>query len=317
MSVKSTLKVMVLAGGPDRERPVSLVGGEQVAAALKQAGHEVMLRDIGPDDLSALDAFVQWGGDVLFPVMHGSWGEGGPLQQLLDARKLPYVGSGAPASSLCMDKHRTKLALEQHGLPTPPYELLSLGQKRSLKAPVVLKATHEGSSIDLFICRQESEAEHAMAQLHERHARVLVERFVTGKELTVGILGTPGRGRAGTIALPPICIVPATEYYDYQAKYTREDTRYLFDAGEMGLTPAVLELAKSASLQAHQACGCRHLSRVDLIVDASGKPWILEINTLPGFTTHSLVPKAAARMGIDMVTLVDRLARMPLTGDGA
>lgn len=300
---------MVLAGGPDKERPVSLNSGQCVTAALREAGHEVVQRDITPGDTGCLDEFLRWGGDVVFPVLHGPWGEGGGLQKLLDARGLRYVGSAASAAALCMDKQRTKLLLAGRGLPTPASELISPTATPRLAPPLVVKPNDEGSSIDLTICRSASQVAAALAGMVGRYQRVLVEQFVAGREMTVGVIGT-GRD---AFALPPIRIVPAVEYYDYQAKYTREDTQYLLDPEAIGLDAATLDRLKAISVEAHRLAGCRHLSRVDLIVDDAGQPWVLEINTLPGFTTHSLLPKAAAYAGITLPALVDRLVRLALT----
>lgn len=295
------LKVMVLAGGPDRERPVSLLSGATATAGLSQAGHEVRQRDITPDDLSALDEFISWGGQVILPMLHGSWGEGGGLQRILDERGLPYVGSRAEAADLAMDKHRSKRVFEEHGLPTPAYEVVKRGRQARLSPPVVLKPLREGSSIDVVICRDEAQAAAALKTLLAGYESVLVEQFVRGRELTVGILGEE--------ALPPIEIVPATTYYDYEAKYTREDTQYHFD---IDLSEEALGRIKKTALAAHRVLGCRHLSRVDFMVDEGQQPWLLEVNTLPGFTSHSLVPKAAAHAGISLPQLLDRLVRLGL-----
>lgn len=302
------LKVMVLAGGPDRERPVSLLSGATVTAALAQAGHDVRQRDIDPDDLSALTEFEAWGGQVIFPMLHGSWGEGGGLQSILEAKGLPYVGTRAAAAELCMDKIKTKQKLVEHQLPTPGFEVLSAGMRRTLALPVVLKAPREGSSIDLVICQNSEQFRPARARLGRRHPQLLVEQFIAGLELTVGVI----EDSTGLRALPPIHIVPATEYYDYQAKYDRDDTQYRFD---IDLPPAALEKIKRISLEAAKALGCRHMGRVDVMVDRAQQPWILEINTIPGFTSHSLLPKAAAHAGITLPQLVDQLAKLAIQGE--
>ena len=296
---------MVLAGGPDRERPVSLQSGATITAALAEAGHVVEQRDITPLDLSALDEFVAWRGDVVFPILHGPWGEGGGLQRILDQRGLPYVGSSGPAADLCMDKQRTKVALQQAGLPTPPSQLLGIGDALTLSAPLVLKPLREGSSIDVAICPDDAAVQRSRAELATRHSMLLAEKFIAGIELTVGVVGGP----AGYEPLPPIQIQPAAAFYDYEAKYQRDDTRYVFD---IKLPPAVLDRVRTLALEAHRVLGCRHLSRVDMMVDAAGDPWIIEVNTLPGFTSHSLLPMAARHAGIPTATLVDRLARLPL-----
>jgi len=301
------LKVLVLAGGPDREREVSLQSGATVTNALSQAGHEVRQRDITPDNLTALDEFTQWGGHVVFPMLHGAWGEGGGLQAILDARGLRYVGCRTDAAALCMDKHQAKQRLIEHGLPTPPSELLTTGQRAAMGPPVVVKPPCEGSSIDLTICRDEETLRRTRVRLRRRHARILVERFIEGMELTVGLIA-PEDG-PGFIALPPIHIIPATEFYDYNAKYARDDTQYLFDIKLP--KPALAEVVRVAAEAAH-VLGCRHMCRADIIVDRDKKPWILEVNTIPGFTSHSLLPKAANHAGIPLPKLVGRLVRLAM-----
>lgn len=305
------MRVMVLAGGPDRERAVSLVGGGQVAQALRQAGHEVMQRDVMPGDLSALEAFTAWEGDVIFPVLHGRWGEGGGLQRILSDRDIRYVGSGPGAASLCMNKHLTKLTVSGHGVATPESQLLLPGQSRTLKAPVVIKALEEGSTLGLSVCKTEVEADAAREALGKEYPRLLAERYVPGTELTVGVIaGDPEDADAGgdePMALPIIQIVPAGEYYDYEAKYERDDTQYLFD---IDLPGKVLEQVRQWSLTAYRVLGVRHLCRVDFMVDAYGRPWFIEVNTMPGFTTHSLLPMAARQTGLDLAQLTNRLVRL-------
>jgi D-alanine-D-alanine ligase len=295
---------MVLAGGPDRERAVSLVGGGQVAAALRNAGHDVLQRDIMPDDLSALDAFADWAGDVIFPVLHGRWGEGGGLQRILSDRDLAYVGSGPAAASLCINKHLTKLTVAGHGVKTPEAQLILPGQKRKIPAPVVIKALEEGSTLGLAICKTEQQADDAQTSLSAEYPRLLAERYVPGKELTVGVLADENGDPA---ALPVIHIVPAGEYYDYDAKYERDDTQYLFD---IDLPDETLEQVRDWSLTAYRTLGVRHLCRVDFMVDEFNRPWFIEVNTMPGFTTHSLLPMAAARSGLNLAQLTDRLVRL-------
>lgn len=299
------LHVLVLAGGPDREREVSLRSGAAVAAALRDAGHRVEEADVGPDAMEAVDAFEAADGTVIFPVLHGPWGEGGELQGLLDERGIPYVGSSAPVARLCMNKHLSKLALEARGIPTPAFELLVPGESIRLEPPVVLKPVDEGSSIDIHIARTPEVLERARAALFHRHERVLVERCIEGPELTVSLLGRSDFELPEV--LPPIRIKPSAGFYDYRAKYERDDTRYHF---ETGLSPETLEQAKRTALETYRALGCRHLARIDLMVDGAGTPWVLEANTMPGFTDHSLLPMAARRAGLAMPALTDRLVRL-------
>ncbi|MEZ6194068.1 MAG: hypothetical protein R3C45_22705, partial [Phycisphaerales bacterium] len=273
------LRIMVLAGGPDRERAVSLVGGGQVAAALRDAGHDVLQRDIMPDDLSALDEFTHWNGDAIFPVLHGRWGEGGGLQRILSDRDLAYIGSGPAAASLCINKHLTKLTVAGHGVKTPEAQLILPGQKRTIPAPVVIKALEEGSTLGLAICKTEQQADAAQTSLSAEYPRLLAERYVPGKELTVGVLADEN---GEPVALPVIHIVPAGEYYDYDAKYERDDTKYLFD---IQLPAETLDQVRAWSLTAYRTLGVRHLCRVDFMVDQFNRPWFIEVNTMPGFTT--------------------------------
>lgn len=294
---------MVVTGGPDREYEVSLQSAQQVTEALEQSGHLVRQQQVGPADLNALDRFVEWQGDVIFPALHGQWGEGGPLQQEMERRGLPFVGSGSMSSDLCMDKHRANTVLGQHHLDCPPHQLLEADQDVRLEPPVVIKPQCEGSSIDLEVCTDGKQLRQARARLHQNHVRLMVEKYIEGKELTVAVLQT----NSGLQALPAIHIVPATGFYDQAAKYERDDTEYRFD---IDLPTPVLEQVNRMAVAAHEALGCRHLSRVDLIVDPDHRPWILEVNTIPGFTRKSLVPKSSVRQGISLPQLTDRLVRL-------
>lgn len=305
---ENALKVLVLAGGPDREREVSLASGKAVAEALQQAGHDVQQRDISPDDLSALDEFEQWGGQVVFPALHGVWGEGGGAQAILDQRGIAYVGCQADVAKLCMDKYFSKVKLFEGALPTLPFELVQRGEVPSIRPPLVLKARNEGSSIDLEICHTQEQATAALANLFTRHEELLAERFSGGIELTISVLH-PLEGDE-PYALPPICIKPTTEYYDYEAKYTRDDTQYLFDRESMGLEARELEGLGVLAVETFNDLGCRHMARVDFIVDENHRPWILEVNTIPGFTSHSLLPMAANHAGMPMPALVDHLVQL-------
>lgn len=291
------LIVLVLGGGPDRERDVSLVSAAQVADALRTAGHRTLERDILPSDTSALDETY----DVVFPVLHGAFGEGGPLQQLLEQRGVPFVGCDSKAASAAMDKVATKQIARQLGVPTPDWQVFGPTDVLTLPLPVVIKPLNEGSSVGVFICHTEQDVTQARAELHGRHPRVMAERFIRGREMTVGIFD----GRA----LPVIEIIPGATvtFYDYQAKYSRDDTRYGFD-----VLPGVAEPMRQHAVTLFRGLGCRHLSRVDFIVDAQNRPWMLEINTMPGFTTHSLLPMAARKSGIEMPALCDKLVKLAL-----
>lgn len=293
------LHVLVLLGGPDRERDVSLQSGASVAAALREAGHVVTESDISPHTLSVLGDFP---GDVIVPVLHGPWGEGGPLQKHLQAAGKPYVGCGPEAAERCMNKAVTKRILRDAGLPTADFEVIRPGEQRSIPAPVVVKALTEGSSLGLEICHDEAAANAAVTALLADFGEVMVERFLEGSELTVGVV-------AGQ-ACSPLQIVPKVAFYDYEAKYERDDTEYRFD---IDLPAETLAALPRYAEQVFAALGCRHLSRVDFMTDADGGLNVLEVNTMPGFTSHSLLPKSAAHDGVPMPRLVDHLVRMAVS----
>ena len=311
------MKVLVLAGGPDRERAVSLLSGAVVAAALREAGHEVVEGEASPRDLTALD---HWRGEVVFPAMHGPWGEGGPLQAELDRRGLAYVGCRTAAASLCMDKLATKAVLREQGIATPAWAEVLSGDAHAVTAwasdatnlPCVLKPVCEGSSFGMLIADTPDQLLGGYHEIKRRYDRLLVERYIKGPELTVGVVaGLEGQGSGGSggggRGLPPIWIRPDAAFYDYQAKYESDATRYLFDLAELNVDPAELQ---RLAVSVHAAVGARHLSRVDLMLDAAGKPWVLEVNTMPGFTTHSLLPMAAKQAGVPLPALVDHLVRL-------
>ena len=310
------MRILVLRGGPDRERSVSLSSGANVAAALREAGHDVTEADAMPGDLSALDGPAT---EAVFPVLHGRWGEGGPLQDELERRGLRYVGCGPESARRCMDKAQAKRAFDAGGLPTPPWRVVSSDQPTpaDLPPPVVVKALDEGSSFATVICRDADAVEAARAELAD-YDRLLVERFVAGRELTVSVVAgrVAGRTDEGPLALPTIEIVPppgpASEgFYDFHAKYESEATAYRFD---IDLPRDTLDAVERLAVAAYTRLGVRHIGRVDFMIDADARPWLLEINTMPGFTSHSLLPMAARRAGIELPTLCDRLARLAASG---
>lgn len=296
--------VLVLGGGPDAERQVSITSAKHVADALRAAGHTVHAHTI---DTLTLDALRALPGDVVFPVLHGGWGEGGQLQDLLEAGGRPFVGCGSRAARLAMDKVATKAVSLRIGVPTPQIFILDprdpvcpLGGD----FPVVIKPVHEGSTIGLYICNHESEWKSARDAIAAEFARgtrrsYMVEPRVPGRELTVGIIDNA--------ALPIIEITPAEGLYDYEAKYHRSDTQYTLDPA---LPAGVADTVKKHAVALARAIGVRHLARVDFMLDPAGVAWMLEINTLPGFTDHSLVPKAAAHTGEPMPALCSRLVSL-------
>ncbi|MBL9031547.1 MAG: D-alanine--D-alanine ligase [Phycisphaerae bacterium] len=297
--------VLVLGGGPDAERDVSLKSAAGVADALRQSGtFSVEARTI---DRLTLDSLRALPGDVVFPVLHGAFGEGGPLQDLLELDGRPYVGCRPRAARLAMDKLATKLAALAAAIPTADACVLNPKDDHSpVGVPAVVKPVHDGSSVGLHICPDLSAWNRARAAVADDQKKnpgraYLVERYIAGKELTVGLLD----GKA----LPLIHIAPAHGVYDYEAKYARDDTRYILDPDLPGNLASTI---KGYAERLFAALGARHVSRADFILDHDDRPWLLEINTMPGFTSHSLVPKAAAHAGIPMPNLCARLVDMAL-----
>jgi D-alanine-D-alanine ligase len=242
--------------------------------------------------------------DVIFPVLHGEFGESGELQEILERRKLPFVGSGSRASRLGMDKVATKRAWESAGLPTPRYHVIRRGEPiRDVPESCVVKAVGSGSSIDVYVCKSAAEgtpagAREAIEKVLARHERALVEQFIDGPELTVGLLEEQ--------PLAPIRIVPKRSFFDYEAKYKASDTEHRFDTG---LPAEVVERCRELARRANAVVGAMDLARIDIMLDSHHNPYLLEINTLPGFTPKSLLPEAANHAGVAFGPLVDRLVR--------
>lgn len=316
------LAITVLRGGPSAEREVSILSGTAMAEALQRRGHDVFIADIGPDDLSALDRKC----DVVVIGLHGTWGEDGTLQRILEDRGLRFTCSGSIASAIAMDKIRSKEVAIAVGAQTARWRratsantaaLLGGGANAApsalasdapppdaelptpLRPPLVVKPVDSGSSVATYIIRDPADIGQIAPALDDviaKYGQALVEEFIKGEELTVAIL----EGNA----LPPIAIRPRQNFYDYHAKYVADDTEYVFDA----LPAGKLAEIQQRSERIFARMGCKHLARVDWIVTPDGTPYFLEVNTLPGFTSHSLVPKAAARVGVSFDELCERLA---------
>ena len=306
----SPRRVTVLMGGPDAERPVSLESGRRVAAALGEVP-EIDVSELvidRPSAASLRDSLRAIGTDVVFPVLHGPWGEGGGLQRLLEEIGLAFVGSGSEAAESAMDKLRTKSIARAAGVPTPPACLIAEDGSIDVDAPFVIKPTDEGSSVGVRLIVDAAEAAGVISELRSTHATLMAERYVAGRELTVTVL----EGEA----LPPVEIEPSDGFYDYDAKYVRDDTRYTVSPP---LPPGVEARMASDSVKIFHALRCRDLARVDwLVEDGEGRTsertgeadpgiWMLEVNTIPGMTTHSLAPMAAAARGIDLPGLCRRM----------
>lgn len=303
--------VAVLAGGPDAERPVSITSGTSIASALQESGR-FEVRYLLIDRIETVDALRDTIGhaDVVFPALHGHWGEGGPLQELLEADGRPFVGSGSKAAAMAMDKMACKqmVAGAPLRIPTPPAcELRSATDECTVDPPLVLKPVDDGSSVDIRICHNRTSVARARAELHPRRARLMAEQYIAGREFTVGIIGDAVSSL--------IEIVPAVAFYDYEAKYRRDDTRYVVEPE--AVSEVIKDQMRAWALAIHRAVGARHLSRIDFrLEEGTDTPWFLEINTMPGFTSHSLVPMgAAACQGLKMPALCAKLVEMALGGE--
>ncbi len=299
--MNSKLKVAVLTGGIGSEREISIQSGECVSEALKEAGFNVVTADIRPDNLDILeDSSV----DVFFPALHGVFGEDGQLQQILHNKSLVYTGSGPTASKLAFDKIASKKLFAKAGVATPTAiefnaetDIEQLESRlQYLADEYVVKPIREGSSIGVRIIDEKQEAIAAAQETLAEFGDCMIEKFIPGKEITVSILEDE--------ALPIIEIISRTGFYDYQAKYIDERTEYLFDTIRDPVLTAQIE---QAAMDCFYLLGCRHFARVDFMLSDEAIAYALELNTIPGFTTHSLLPKAAAKAGFTMGDLCSKI----------
>jgi D-alanine-D-alanine ligase len=306
---RDKLTVAVLMGGIGQERDISIQSGRCVAGALEQAGLNVVTADIQPDNMDVLEDNSI---DVFFIAMHGKFGEDGRLQQILEDRSLVYTGSGPAASRMAFDKMAGKKAFARAGVVTAAaIELNADTSIRKLEQwfdsahhpelveglsqfgdKLVVKPVRQGSSVGVSIVSGRNNIIAAARKVLEEFGDCMIEEFVPGREVTVGVL-------CGQ-ALPIIEVRPQTGFYDYHAKYLDERTEFLFDTIA---DAAIVKNIEAAAIDCFNALGCRHFARVDFILASDGIPYALEVNTIPGFTTHSLLPKAAAKVGFSMSDL--------------
>ena len=292
-------KVVVLMGGSSAEREISLHSGAAVLQALQAAGIDAHGVDAADEQLH--DTLAQGGFDRAFIALHGRGGEDGIIQGLLESIGLPYTGSDVLGSALGMDKLRTKQVWQSAGLQTPGFAVLAsaadVGRvKDGLQYPVIVKPSHEGSSIGITKVDEAAGLMAAWRLAAQYDECVLAEQWVAGVEYTAGILGDE--------VLPLICLETPNTFYDYAAKYEADTTRYLIPCG---LSAAQEVELQAMSLAAFTAVGATGWGRVDFMLDADGHPWLIEVNTIPGLTDHSLVPMAARAAGIDFDRLVCRI----------
>ena len=300
-------RVAVFCGGTSAERAVSLDSGKAVTDALCSAGVDAFLVDTqsGMHDVMARHSF-----DRVFLALHGRGGEDGTIQGYLTCLGIPFTGSGVLSSALAMDKYKTKLVWQSLGLPTPESFILEsdLNEEQVRRAermgyPLCVKPVSEGSSIGVFKVQNLDELTEACASANQHQAPVLVEKWVEGKEFTIGILDRR--------QLPVIGLFTNHVFYDYDAKYIANDTGYLLPSGLSDEEEAAMQ---QLAMQAYDAVGCNGWGRVDVMKDAAGKVWLLEVNTTPGMTSHSLVPMAAKHVGISFPELVVDILRSSLSG---
>ncbi|HXZ51577.1 MAG TPA: D-alanine--D-alanine ligase [Burkholderiales bacterium] len=305
MSARDFGKVAVLLGGRSAEREVSLRSGAMVLNALRARGVEAHAFDPAERGIGELVAgrFAR-----VFIALHGRFGEDGTVQGVLEWLNIPYTGSGVLGSALAMDKLRTKLLWQASGLPTPPHELLDAhADMRAVAArlglPLMVKPISEGSSLGMSKVREAAALDEAFALAANYDRAVMAEKFIEGTELTVAILGDE--------VLPIIKLETPRDFYDYHAKYVADDTRYIIPCG---LPPAREREIQALCLRAFRVLGCSGWGRVDLMLDRSGAPHLLEVNTAPGMTDHSLVPMAARAVGLSYEDLCLRILELAHVG---
>ncbi|HRU07137.1 MAG TPA: D-alanine--D-alanine ligase [Candidatus Brocadiia bacterium] len=300
------LKIAVLMGGVSSEREVSLKSGRAVFEALTRAGHDVIAIDLRAEDIAPLDGLTL---DAVFPALHGRFGEDGGVQRLLEKRGLPYVGSDPLASRAAMDKMASKCFFISHDIPTPPFRLVTATMRwqqiedavGEITLPVIVKPLRQGSSVGVTKAQTLEEVATGLATAFRYGRQALIERCIIGREFTVGVLDGQ--------ALPLVELKPRQAFFDYFAKY--QDTRTEFIVNPE-LPPATTAELQRLGVEAHRCLNCRHLSRVDVMLENDGCAYVLEVNTIPGFTERSLFPKAAQASGLDYTTLCDRLVRLAI-----
>ena len=290
------LHLAVLMGGPGSEREVSLRSGTAVARAFRGAGYRVSEVDVKGPDFELPDGI-----GLCVNMIHGTFGEDGQIQAILDQRGVAYTGEGEGASRIAFDKLASKELFVRSGVPTPRSEVIAPGAKPTLPLPIVVKAPREGSSVGVHLVREAGQLEAALADCANLDREILIEELVEGRELTVGVVGDR--------ALAVVEIRPHEGFYDYAHKYTKGASEYFCPAP---LDEATTRRVQETAVAAHRALGLKVYSRVDILLRADGELFVLEANTIPGMTETSLLPKAAAAAGVDFLALCEEIARLSL-----
>lgn len=299
------MKVGVIAGGVSSEREVSLRSGQSVFNALKDLGYNSVFIDAGTDLCEKIKTEKI---DIAFLVLHGGWGENGAVQGMLEVMGIPYTGSGVLASALAMDKVASKKIFLHHNIPVPIFKVINkkdyLNSGVSLlpfSFPCVVKPANEGSSIGVNIVKDDKEFQSAINEAFKYGNRVIIEKFIEGREIHIGVLGDK--------ALGGVEVRPKKGFYSYEAKYTKGLTEYILPPE---IDEALYEKLKELGLRAHRALDCKGATRIDMIVDQHGNPYVLEVNTIPGMTETSLLPKIASLAGYDFKGLVKEILEISL-----
>jgi len=290
-------KIAVLMGGPGSEREVSLATGRGVTKALRSLGVEVVKIDVRDENFSLPDDI-----DLAFITIHGTFGEDGQIQKILERRGIAYTGDDASASEIAWDKIRTKEKFREHGVATPPWEVIHAGERPTIAVPIVVKPAREGSTVGIVIVKNENELGPAIAEASKYDRELLIEKFVSGRELTIGILGDQ--------ALPIIEITPKGGFYDFNNKYPFLNPQA--GGGAKHVCPANIGAERTSEIQqlalrAFRAAGLQVYGRVDVILPNTEAATVLEVNTIPGMTEASLLPEAAAAAGISYADLCARI----------
>ncbi len=308
----TSARIGVLMGGQSSEREVSLRTGHAVHRALLRRGYDAVPIDVGPTLYKDLQEHKI---ELAFLALHGPGGEDGAIQGFLETIGMPYTGCGVLASAMGMDKVTAKALLTQHGVPVPPGTVVKRGDAMSsgrvlrsakLTWPVVVKPASQGSTIGVSVVRKPSQWKDALALAHRYDRRALVETYIPGHEITVSLLG---EGEEKVSVLPAVEIVAPSGFYDYAAKYQRGKTRYLCPAP---LSANVTRRLRELAVKTYEVFGCEGAVRVDFRVTPRGRPYVLELNTIPGMTETSLLPMAAAQAGIDYDALTERILESAL-----
>lgn len=303
MEVKQFGRIGVLMGGPSAEREVSLKSGKAVYETFRESGLEAVAIDVKTDNLEEITGLIKSHNiNCAFLALHGSFGEDGQIQGILESLEIPYTGSGIEASRLAMDKVASRLLFESGGLNVPKYVVVDKSNrkvKHNLGLPLVVKPAAQGSSIGLSIIDKEEDLDKAVALAFTFDKKVIIEEYIEGREMTVGILDEQ--------PLPVIEIIPKRKFFDYEAKYQHCMTDYIVPAH---LEENIAKDIQAAALSAHRLLGCFGCSRVDMILNKENLPVVLEVNTIPGLTETSLLPKAAKSTGIEFNELCLKLIKL-------